>query len=356
VKGRELRVNQLEIVDVDLAANSARGTLVTHLFNPRVTRYDLALEPRFANKAVDRRPETVGAETSGVATPPLQPPASSLQPDFLPSWLGVPGYGLGAMQGQHGQLASFDEGYQLDVGHDRIAGMPVEQWSTKSLIARWTGDVGATIDAALHPRGDDQLSGRLTNRTGLRLDDCVLAHGNWAYKLASLDDGEEVVITDDLPNATLKTTLTSVAAGDDPNARRAADGSVPYDALSTDVARIAKLMMFYDAIGGAAYASTPHRHLAYLDLSRLLRGDQAILIARAPAAVGSQWNETTSSELRDQRPARPLDGSHDNDRQWIYYRFVIPLTPEEVDAARPMIGPTQPGPSVGPQGPPTSRD
>jgi hypothetical protein len=331
VKGNVLRVNQVEIVDVDVDASQARGTVITHFFNPRVSRFDLALEPRFANKALVRRLETGGVEkaavTEAVDATALRPPASSPQPRTLVAWLGVPGQGLGAMQGQRGQLAPFDRGYAIDANLELIDGLPVEQWSTKSLMARWTGNVGPTIDAQLHPRGDNELEGRVTNRTGVRLEDCVLVRGNWAYKLPPLDDGAEAVVDDALPNVSIRTMLTSVAAGDDSSVRHADDGSVPFDPLSTDVARILKVMMFYDALGGAKYAGTPNRYLSFLDMSRLIRGDQAVLLARAPAAAGSHWIDG------DQPWINP------DDRRWVYYRFVIPLAEEEQVPEGPMLGP-----------------
>jgi hypothetical protein len=74
-------------------------------------------------------------------------------------------------------------------------------------------------------------------------------------------------------------------------------------------------MMFYEAIGGADYANVPNRYQSFIDLSRLLDGDQAVLLARAETS-GSQWST----------PDGPL--ASDQDRRWVYYRFVIPLKKE----------------------------
>jgi hypothetical protein len=338
-KGRELLVNQVEIVDVDLAARTARGTVVTHLFNPRVARFDLTIEPRFAGAAVAGDEGGLPPPQAGPAANPSAPrgraapldrPSASTLPSRLVAWLGVPGPGLGAMQGQRGQFATFDRGYDITAQPAEIVGLPVEQWSTKSLIARWTGDVSETLDAELHLRGGDLLEGRIVNRTGVRLEDGVLIHGSWAYKLPELAAGAEAAIDDALPNATIKTMLTGVAAGDDPRVRKADDGSVAFNPLSTDVARIAKLMMFYEALGGAAYAGTPNEALGFLDLSRLVRGDQAVLVARAPASAGSWWRAHGTS----------LGGA--GDRHWVYYRFVIPVTKKTetpLEAPGPVFGP-----------------
>ncbi len=312
LKGDELRVNQLEVVDVDLATGEARGTVWTHFLSPRIERYNLALTPRFGNQALAPNPS------------PLAPPST------LVAWLGSPGFGLGGMRGQRGLVSSFDRGYDFDPQLTTMTGLPVEQWSTKSLTARWTARLDAPLEALLRPQGDDLVAGRITNRTGVRLEDCFLMHGRWARQLPPLEPDATVEVDDALTEVTVRTALTSVTAGDDHTVRATADASVIFDPGGADVARVAKAMMFFEAIGGVDYARIPHRYQAFIDLSRLLRGDQAILLARAPATAGSQW---TDGE-------KPL--ASNQDRRWTYYRFIIPLTTDDDSKpnAGPLIGPT----------------
>jgi hypothetical protein len=308
MKGDQLRVNQVEIVDVDVDSNTARGTVWTHFFSPRVERYDLTLQPHAGATPLSEPPRPDPRESF--------PQASRLTPHAsLVAWLGKPGYGLGAMQGQRSQGSLFDRGYAFAPELDALRGMPVQEWSTKTLVARWTAETDPLVDANLEGLPDNLLAGEITNRTGLALEDCVLMHANWAWQLPSLDDGKSVQITEDLDPRTVKATLTGAVAGDSPDARTAEDGSVIFDPSTSDVPRVLKTMMFYEAIDGAAYAGVPNRYQSFIDLSRLLDGDQAILLARA-AAPGSQW--TT--------PDGPL--ASDQDRRWVYYRFVIPLKKE----------------------------
>ena len=302
MKGDQLRVNQVEIVDVDVDSNTARGTVWTHFFSPRVERYDLALQPHAGATSLSEQSEPRG----------LSPRSDSAPPASLVSWLGKPGYGLGAMQGQRSQGSLFDRGYAFSPNLDSLRGMPVQEWSTKTLVARWTAETNPLVDASLEGLPDNLLAGEITNRTGLKLEDCILMHANWAWQLPSLDDGKSVQITEDLDPRTVKAALTGAVAGDSPDIRTAEDGSVIFDPSTSDVARVLKTMMFYEAIDGAAYASVPNRYQSFIDLSRLLDGDQAILLARA-AAPGSQWIT----------PDGPL--ASDQDRRWVYYRFVIPL-------------------------------
>jgi len=124
-----------------------------------------------------------------------------------------------------------------------------------------------------------------------------------------LDPDAVVTIDESRSPRTIKTTLTSASAGDDSHVRTADDGAVMFDSLSTDVSRLAKLMMFYDAIGGSAYASVPNRYQSFIDLSRLLKGDQAILLARAPADAGSQWINSSIANEPGGASAPPADAA-----------------------------------------------
>jgi hypothetical protein len=150
------------------------------------------------------------------------------------------------------------------------------------------------------------VRGTLANRTGVKLQDCVLMHANWAYRLGDLADGASAAVDRATPPRTVRTVLTASEAEQ--------RDAVPHlDALSATAGEIVQAMMFYDALGGRAYARAAHRYQSFVDLSRLLRGDQAILLARGPAEAASAW---TAGDA-------PL--ASDEDRRWLYYRFVIPL-------------------------------
>ena len=46
LKGSELRVNQVDLVDFDAATGLVRGTSWVNLFSPASEAYDLSLDPR----------------------------------------------------------------------------------------------------------------------------------------------------------------------------------------------------------------------------------------------------------------------------------------------------------------------
>jgi hypothetical protein len=108
----------------------------------------------------------------------------------------------------------------------------------------------------------------------------------------------------------VKTAITT--AGAEAGSQPLASAPAPQpEAL--DVPQLVKSMMFHDAALGANSTQTPNRYQSFIDLSRLLAGDQAILLARAPKTVGSSWITDKGSLATNQ------------DRRWVYYRFIIPL-------------------------------
>ncbi|QDT00762.1 hypothetical protein [Adhaeretor mobilis] len=309
LKGDQLRVNQVEIVDVDMSTGNARGTVWTNFFSPRAKSYQLSLQPRFGGQDV--------ATTAGSSNPK----SSNSVP--LTAWLGMPGTGLGGMQGGVGQTTMFDRGYAISPQLNMMNGLPVQEWSTKTITARWTGQLDDAIDARLNVDDDGIVSGRIENTSGINFTDCLLLHSNWAYRLKPIGNGASAKIDSAIQPRSIKTMLTNAAAGEDTVYNVTADGSVPYVQWNEDVVRTLKVMMFYEAAGGSAYAPTVNRYQHFIELSHLLDGQQAILLARAKDDEGSQWMDGDNAET-----AQPL--ASDQDRRWIYYRFVIPLKKLEV--------------------------
>lgn len=311
MKGDQLRVNQVEIIDVDLTGsdssdNFVRGTVWTHFFTPQVSELNLRFQPSYLG-------QTKLADT-----------------ETLVSWLGLPGYALGGMQAGGSQTSVFDAGYEFGDELSSMQHLPVQVWSTKTLTARWSARVNAPVQITLQQDGEELLSGTITNDSGpnnssVELEDCLLLYGHWAYKLGRLPAGKTLDIDDSLHPRTVKTLLTSATAGDNTVTHTADDGTVLFKNAQWDVARLVKAMMFYQAINGPRYTSKQHRYQSFVDLSTILKQDnQAILLARCKAP-GSQWLTGTDSST-----SKPL--ASDQDRRWTYYRFVIKVeSPESSD-------------------------
>lgn len=289
MKGDQLRVNQVEIVDVDVANNRVRGTVWTHFFTPRVAEYDLSIQPRY---------------------PGEQPLDKSSQ---LVSWLGLPGYAPGGMQASGAQGSMLDRGFSFNDSLSAMDGVPVQLWSTKTITARWEAEAASLMPSQLRRIGEEMLQGQFTNETQVPLEDCLLLYGPWAYRLGRVGAGETLEIGDELQPRTVKTMLTSATAGDTTVTHTAQDGTVRFSNAENDVARLVKVMMFFEAIDGSRYTGVLNRYQASVDLSSLLQQqDQAILLARCSNA-GSQWFDDGELLRSDQ------------DRRWTYYRFILPV-------------------------------
>jgi hypothetical protein len=316
-KGNQLRVAQVEIVDVDMiseinrdgpaVADSrttglVRGTVWTHFFSPRAMRYDLTLQPCMpGNTAISTE-----FPNRGLLAPSDDPP------ETIVSWLGLPGHTLGSMQAGEAQTTLLEHGYTFGQSLQSLQDLPVQVWSTKTLNAEWTASKTPPIEIELSQTGDRLLAGYITNRLGVELTDCLLLYGRWAYYLARVGDERTVAIDDQLQPRTLKTMLTNATAGDLAVSRIADDGTVPFERYGSDVTRIVKTMMFYEAIGGADYTGALNRYQHRIDMSHVLQTDRAILLARAPGS-GSQWFQAD----------KPLKSNQD--QHWLFYRFVVPV-------------------------------
>lgn len=293
MKGDQLRVNQVEIIDVDGANGRVQGTVWTHFFTPRVAEYDLSLEPHFANGP------------------------SADESTQLVSWLGLPGYAPGGMQSMATRGSLPGSGYSLNDSLSEMSGVPVQLWSTKTITARWEADTALPVQARLRRAYEEMLRGQIVNDTDVTFEDGLLLYGRWAYRLGRLGPAETLLIDDESQPRTVKTMLTSATAGDTTEVRTAEDGTVPFRHAETDVARLVKAMMFFEAIDGGRYTGVLNRYQAFVDLSHILQQeDQAILLARS-SSTGSQW-------MDDGKPLRS-----DEDRRWTYYRFLLPVEKKE---------------------------
>jgi hypothetical protein len=295
-KGDQLRVNQVEFVDVDATTGFARGTVWTHFFTPEVAEFDLSLQPTFLEE---------------------KPVGKSEQ---LVAWLGQPGYSLGGMQNSGGQTSLFDRGYAFASNLDAMLDLPVQLWSTKTVTSRWSAEVTAPIVATLARTVDQLAEGQIINNSPQPLEDCVLLYGQWAWNLGTLGAHSAVNTVDVSQPRMVRTLLTNATAGDTTITETADDGTVPFRLANTDITRLAKTMMFFQAINGDRYSGMLNRYQAFLDMSHLLeQPDVAILITRSKSP-GSRW-------MTSDKPLGSVQDKNDQDLSWTYYRFVVPVGP-----------------------------
>jgi hypothetical protein len=299
LKGDRVQINQVDLVDVVLADEHAlvRGTTWLNMFSPRADAYRLTLSPKDAEGT----------------------PLEDAEAAVLLSWLGLPGSALGGMDPQTQNLPLTDQPYDFSQDLERLIGLPVHVWSTKSLTAQWTTPEPFGMQADLKRAQDDTLVGELTSELTVPLEDCWLAYDRWVYPLGEIKPGATIDLADRWKEREVLTSrLTRNRVDYDTQKKQYISVSSPYDRESFDVPMILREMMFYEASGGQGYAGLLNRYQHTIDLSGQLKLGRAILIGlcQRPAAElkrsldeGQTWNAVGSPQ----------------DKHWTCYRYVIPI-------------------------------
>src|SRR6185295_19154756 len=174
LKGDQLHINQMEVVDFDASSGAVRGTLWSNLFSPQLDSYNLSL----------------GVQTSS-AFP-------SKKPHVLLSWMGLPGSAFGGMNQRAHHSSLFSRPYDFSRDLDQMYGMPISVWSTKGVTGRWYYPGQAndnTETSAPSPQTETGFaadlkvtsvktaSGTIQNNTAEEVKDAVLLYDRWAYPI-----------------------------------------------------------------------------------------------------------------------------------------------------------------------------
>jgi len=299
LKGDQLKLNQVDLVDVDAASGRLRGTAWLDVFSPRMEAFNLSVEPRLPD---------------GRAAPNAR---------RWTGWLGLPGGALGGMNSRAGELTQWTEPYAFSANLDAMLGVPIAVWSTRSFTARWTAPTTAFPQADLTDQSQ-LLSGTITNTLGFPLEQCILAYGSSVYELGTIAPGESARLGPMTKRSELKTLLTGrkLVSEEGTKSEKYHQEATPYDQTSTDIPYILRTMMFYEAAGGRSYTGLGNTYQDFVDLSTLVKADRAILVTQEPNRQPDQWQG--AAVLRD---GRPLGGAQD--KHVTLYRFVFPVKKEK---------------------------
>jgi len=278
-----VKVNQLDLVDVDIHQSLVRGTTWAQVYSPRTEAFDVSLSSTW--------------------------PGSAAESGTLLSWQGLPGPGLGGLQGASAAL--FTDPYTLQrKGRDtELHGVPVQTNGTKALGARWWTPAKFPSRTQLTVDADGLLRGEISNPLPIQLTDCQLLYANWVYRLdrtgGILQPGQTTQVeAEQALNLNWRLTRRRVVD--------VRDVTTPWDQRGLDVPRILEVMMFHGAAGGEGYTHLHNRYQADVDLSEHLRTGRAILVGRT---------RTPASEIV--LNGRPAGDRYD--QRWTYCRVVFPV-------------------------------
>ena len=295
-KATNVKLNQIDLVDIDLERSTTRGTTWLHLYSPSSASYSLQLTSSWL------KPESERVSDTGC----------------LLSWHGLPGKGLGGLEAKSATLFHSPYKIELTNAETKIAGTPIEIGGTKAFQARWWSNVELESNADLHLDSGGLLRGSVVNPLRVELYDCVLLYENWAYKLdrkgGVLGPGDNTPIHLEKPlNFSWRLTRRRVVD--------IKDITTPWEQGDGDVPRILEMMMFHRIAGGDRYTQLQHRYQNYVDLSEHLTNGRAILLGQAKQAA---------SDLRLNEQAAEAN----YDRRWTYYRVVFPVEASHATSPR----------------------
>jgi len=189
LKGNDLLINKVDVIDVDQPAGLVRGRTLMSLFSPRNRDYNIGFVPVSPNLDHDVAP-LASPSASGEPIRPL------VGTELVTSWFSVPEAQFGAMGGANRRFSFVGGGYAYEPtgGLERLENVRVPIWSTKAVTARWfgPGPGGPMVDADLRTVGADRLAGTITNRQNYPLEDAILAFGKQVYLLGALAPGATV--------------------------------------------------------------------------------------------------------------------------------------------------------------------
>lgn len=286
LKGDRLLVNQIDLVDVDLASQQVRGTTWFNVFSPATSTYDLSLDQRVGTSGNPQSRETIL------------------------SWQGLPGNVLGGMEGLS-TPATVGRAYDYAPDRSALGNVPIPVWSTKNFIGRWRTEAGSVFEADLKSGRDEVVHGKLVNRLDTSLKDCLLVAGRWAWQIAELKPNEPVRIEAG-EQRDLVALLKDFKLVEESDRKQLVQVATPYNQASFDVRSILQQMMFYDAANGRSYTGLLNRYQSYLDSSSHIDFGQAILFGQADQPAAAIY-----------RDGLPLEGA--DDQHSTYYRFIISL-------------------------------
>lgn len=307
MKGDNLLVNQVDVLDVDVERGLLRGTSWWNVFSPTSSSYDVTIEPVLPD-----------GSTTDEATE-------------IVSWLGASGTSLGGSYRSAGDPPLWARAYEFAPQLNAMLGVPIQVWSTKSFTSQWNledPDTPPTIDSSLRYVNQDMLAGEIRSRLNVPLTDCMIAHDHWAYPLGTLaadEEGRPSKTIDLRAIAPQRVRLERWIALQSPWADNpeVLEERLFQHAQALDAPQLVWRMLFFDAAGGRGTLQMTDHYQTRLDLSQNLKPGigQAILIGRVDQQGGTRRAGTKM--LLDGGPATdPLD------RHWVFYRFLLPVENE----------------------------
>ena len=245
MKGSELRINRLDLIDVEQASGVYRGANWMTVFSPGNHDFTLDLKG---------------------STPDLAPAPSGDETREALSWFAPPEAGLSSI----GRIARGNRRAVYDERSlSRISGERIPIWSTKSFSGRWGGTSAplSLVESTLRTEAGDRAAGSIRNRTGKTLHRVQLFYGKNVYDLGTIrpDNIARVTSTrsEAIPRALGRFVQDALRAGKPVEGAATSRAGARGTEASPPAAGLLRAALFHDAMGNRAdvYPSFPLRRL-----------------------------------------------------------------------------------------------
>jgi hypothetical protein len=278
MNGEELRVNQLDVIDIDEETQTVRSRAWATIYSPETRRYRAAFQPL----------ETAWSGGQGEN--------AGSRPQI--TWSGIPENAFGGMYRTSGFEISRPP-YHYTAQAAGIDDLPVTVWSTKSLTADWHQENVQLVESSLQNAGSGQLLGTFSHSLPVPLEDWLIAYGNRVYRPLQNSSRQDPVLPPYVPwdpngpnvfQRELKGFLTRTTRYRVQRKDRAGDDILieqsEYDPRNRDPADILRMMTYHSVVNGRNYTGLDNHTLRQFDLTNLLHMGRAVLFGRIslPAA------------------------------------------------------------------------
>jgi hypothetical protein len=315
IKGDKLKMNKVDLVDIDLRTDQVHGNTWFTLFSPRIEHYTIGVEP---------------------VAPPWAP-ANTRDASTVVSWMDRPEtnpYGSGRSRGQ----SLFRRAYDYEANAAGLRGVPIQVWSTKSFTASWEAPAQKRLitHTLRHPADNARwIDGTVISHLPADLEDVTVFYRQQVYKLGKLPRETEVAVGKvEHKNVTLDSWFMNLQVGSvNPYGQRYG-GTETHDAAES----VVRALSFFEASPSGGRSNLRDTSLRHLDQTWRLQhlSDEVILFGRVAKQQGDAQtvaqDPATPSRLwlRELPQAeRPWPGLSGTMRQETFVRIYIPVAAAE---------------------------
>ncbi len=283
LKGKDLRINKVDVVDVDLHGGNVYGHTWFTLFSPRIQNYTIGVEPGAGWGPEERDPRKYSPFVSWMGRPEE-------------GWPGRGGGGQSLFRRAY-NYAPDTRQYPDQPPSAGLIGVPIQVWSTKSFSASWYRPVKpdelieAKVGVAANDPSGKKLSGTITSHLPVELRDAALFYRGRYYPLDNLIPGSPQRIDDKMAQGNDAQGWFNQPLTQQPNVQPGRrSGPALNQELAQPVGSYIKSILFHASRGDNLGQGNRNSTLRYLDERWRLDPEnkaEAILFGQAVPAAGT---------------------------------------------------------------------